>query len=65
MGSEGGGIDLNFGTPEPTLSAIRAASPPVRGAGAWSEKEDMKELERRKEVGGEFNGARGSWRRSL
>lgn len=27
MGSEGGGIDLNFGTPDPVLSAIRSESP--------------------------------------
>ena len=27
MGNDGGGIDLNFGTPEPVLSAIRSESP--------------------------------------
>lgn len=29
MGSEGGGRDLNLGTPEPVLSAIRSARPLV------------------------------------
>lgn len=28
MGSEGGGRDLNLGTPDPVRSAIRSASPP-------------------------------------
>lgn len=27
MGKEGGGIDLNLGTPDPVLSAIRSDSP--------------------------------------
>lgn len=27
-GKEGGGVDLNFGTPEPVLSAIRSDKPP-------------------------------------
>jgi len=33
MGREGGGMDLNFGTPEPVLSAIRSAKPRWGGGG--------------------------------
>ncbi|MFS7964682.1 hypothetical protein Hanom_Chr08g00753171 [Helianthus anomalus] len=52
MGSEGGGIDLNLGIPEPTRSAIRAASPVVRGGGGWSEKEDIEKEKEGVEEGG-------------
>lgn len=52
MGSEGGGIDLNFGTPEPVLWAIRSPSPRLTAAivmvGLTSE-EELRRSE--KEVG--------------
>jgi len=49
MGSEGGWMDLNLGTPEPVLSATRSENPRVVLGSCW--RRSVKEEEEEEELG--------------